>query len=159
MNGGYVERRDDGYAATGTRVSLDSIVYAFVSGESAESIAQAFPVLSLEQGYGAITFYLAHRDEIGEMARSLEVFRAGEMERRRLAERERADQLTQRERTAAIDGIIGRFRAAIRAIIGTVADRELSSGSTVCTAMYHAKRLTVTLTVAASRANRAIRSR
>jgi methyl-accepting chemotaxis protein len=65
---------------------------------------------------------MAHRDEIGEMARSLEVFRAGEMERRRLAERERADQLTQRERAAAIDGIIGRFRAAITAIIGTVAD-------------------------------------
>lgn len=45
-------------------MSLDSIVYAFVSGESAESIAQAFPVLTLEQVYGAITFYLAHRDEI-----------------------------------------------------------------------------------------------
>ena len=45
-------------------VSLDSIDYAFVSGESAESIAQAFPVVTLEQVYGAITFYLAHRDEI-----------------------------------------------------------------------------------------------
>jgi uncharacterized protein (DUF433 family) len=64
MSSDYVERRDDGYAVTGTRVSLDSIVYAFVSGESAESIAQAFPVLTLEQVYGAITFYLAHRDEI-----------------------------------------------------------------------------------------------
>jgi uncharacterized protein (DUF433 family) len=64
MSSDYVERREDGYAVTGSRVSLDSIVYAFVSGESAESIAQAFPVLTLEQVYGAITFYLAHREEI-----------------------------------------------------------------------------------------------
>jgi len=64
MNSDYVERRDDAYAVTGSRVSLDSIVYAFLSGESAESIAQAFPVLTLEQVYGAITFYLAHRHEI-----------------------------------------------------------------------------------------------
>jgi hypothetical protein len=45
-------------------VSLDSIVYAFLSGQSAEAIAQAFPVLSLEQVYGAIAYYLAHRDDI-----------------------------------------------------------------------------------------------
>jgi uncharacterized protein (DUF433 family) len=64
MSNNYVECRDDGYTVGGSRVSLDSIVYAFVSGESAESIAQAFPVLTLEQVYGAITFYLAHREEI-----------------------------------------------------------------------------------------------
>jgi len=64
MSSDYVERRDDVYTVTGSRVSLDSIVHAFVSGESAESIAQAFPVLALEEVYGAIAFYLAHRDEI-----------------------------------------------------------------------------------------------
>ena len=48
----------------GSRVSLDSIVYAFLSGQSAEAIAQAFGVLSLEQVYGAITNYLAHRDDV-----------------------------------------------------------------------------------------------
>ena len=60
----YVEQRDDTYMIAGTRVSLDSIVHAFVSGDSAETIAQAFPVLNLEQVYGAITFYLAHRGEV-----------------------------------------------------------------------------------------------
>ena len=60
----YVEQREGGYRVAGTRVSLDSIVYAFISGQSAESIAQSFPVLTLEQVYGAITFYLAHREEI-----------------------------------------------------------------------------------------------
>jgi uncharacterized protein (DUF433 family) len=45
-------------------VSLDSIVYTFLSGQSAEAIAESFPVLSLEQVYGAITDYLAHREDV-----------------------------------------------------------------------------------------------
>lgn len=60
----YVEQRDAGYWVAGTRVSLDSVIHAFRSGDSPESIAQSFPVLSLEQVYGAITFYLAHREEV-----------------------------------------------------------------------------------------------
>ena len=64
MSTSYVEQGDDTYMIAGTRVSLDSIVHAFVSGDSAETIAQAFPVLTLEQVYGAITFYLAHRGEV-----------------------------------------------------------------------------------------------
>lgn len=64
MSTGYVEQRGDVYLVSGTRVSFDSVVYAFLSGQSAESIAQAFPVLSLEQVYGAIAFYLAHRDDV-----------------------------------------------------------------------------------------------
>jgi uncharacterized protein (DUF433 family) len=64
VSGSYVQKRDGVYSVAGSRVSLDSIVYAFVSGQSAEAIAQAFPVLSLEQVYGAITYYLAHREEL-----------------------------------------------------------------------------------------------
>jgi uncharacterized protein (DUF433 family) len=64
MSPPYVEQREGAYYISGTRVSLDSIVSAFVGGQTAESIAQAFPVLSLEQVYGAITFYLAHRQEV-----------------------------------------------------------------------------------------------
>lgn len=60
----YVAQRDRGYWVAGTRVSLDSIVYAFLGGQTAESIAQSFPVLSLEQVYGAIAFYLANRQDI-----------------------------------------------------------------------------------------------
>ena len=60
----YIEQRDGGYWVTGTRVSLDSSVYAFLGGQTAEGIAQAFPVLTLEQVYGAITFYLANRPDI-----------------------------------------------------------------------------------------------
>jgi uncharacterized protein (DUF433 family) len=64
MSASYVEQQPDGYRVAGTRVSLDSIVHAFLRGESAEAIAQAFPLLTLEQVYGAITFYLARQDEV-----------------------------------------------------------------------------------------------
>lgn len=47
-----------------TRVTLDSVVYAFLEGLSPESIRARFPVLTLEQVYGAITYYLAHQEEI-----------------------------------------------------------------------------------------------
>ena len=61
----YIEKRDDGYWVAGTRVSLDSIVLAFLDGLSPETIvAECFPVLTLEQVYGAITYYLAHGAEI-----------------------------------------------------------------------------------------------
>ena len=44
----YVEQRDGGYYVAGTRISLDSIVHAFVRGESPEAICQNFELLRLE---------------------------------------------------------------------------------------------------------------
>ena len=64
MAGEYVEQRNGGYYVVGTRVSLDSIVYAFKGGEPPEAIRQNFPSLTLEQVYGAIAFYLGHQEEI-----------------------------------------------------------------------------------------------
>src|SRR5206468_9996849 len=61
-------------------------------------------------------------DEVGEMARSLGVFRAGEIERRRLAERERAEQLVKGRRAAAIEQMISEFRASVTAVIGAVTE-------------------------------------
>lgn len=58
----YVEQRDKGYWIEGTRISLDSVLYSFLNGDSPESIAQNFSLLSLEQVYGGITFYLANRE-------------------------------------------------------------------------------------------------
>ncbi|MCY7278300.1 MAG: DUF433 domain-containing protein [Phormidesmis sp. CAN_BIN44] len=60
----YIEQRDEGYWVEETRISLDSIVYSFLAGDSPESIAQNFPLLSLEQIYGSIAFYLANRELI-----------------------------------------------------------------------------------------------
>jgi uncharacterized protein (DUF433 family) len=60
----YVEKREGAYQISGTRVSLDSVVYAFLRGAAPESIAQSFPALTLEEVYGAIAFYLGHQTEI-----------------------------------------------------------------------------------------------
>jgi uncharacterized protein (DUF433 family) len=56
----------------GTRVSLDSLVYAFREGHTAETMAQSFPVLKLEQVYGAIAYYLANREIIDAYLRQQE---------------------------------------------------------------------------------------
>src|SRR2546423_14404837 len=61
----YVEKYDEGYWVAGTRVSLDSVILAFLEGLSPETIVtECFPTLTLEQVYGAITYYLAHRADI-----------------------------------------------------------------------------------------------
>lgn len=60
----YIERRGSGYYFIGSRVSLDSVVYQFLQGESPEGIVQAFPSLSLVQVYGGIAYYLERREEI-----------------------------------------------------------------------------------------------
>jgi uncharacterized protein (DUF433 family) len=65
----YIEQRDGGYWIAGTRISLDSVVYAFLRGAAPESIVRSFPLLSLEQVYGAITFYLAHEQLVNDYLR------------------------------------------------------------------------------------------
>ncbi|HMJ62086.1 MAG TPA: DUF433 domain-containing protein [Bryobacteraceae bacterium] len=62
----YVEQRNGEYYVADTRVSLDSVVYAFLRGESPEGVAESFPALSLEQIFGALTFYLANRETIDQ---------------------------------------------------------------------------------------------
>jgi uncharacterized protein (DUF433 family) len=57
----YVEKVEGVYRLAGTRVSLDSVVQAFWRGQTAESIARSFAVLTLEQVYGALTYYLANK--------------------------------------------------------------------------------------------------
>jgi uncharacterized protein (DUF433 family) len=68
----YVQSREGVYRVAGTRVALDSIVYAFLDGHTAETIQQSFPVLTLEQVYGAITYYFAHHEAIETYLREQE---------------------------------------------------------------------------------------
>src|SRR6266404_913583 len=60
----YIEQRDGNYYVAGTRISLDSMVYAFRRGESPETICQNFELLRLEEVYGAIAYYLANQVDI-----------------------------------------------------------------------------------------------
>jgi methyl-accepting chemotaxis protein len=62
------------------------------------------------------------QDEIGDMARSLEVFRASEIERRSLAGRERSEQDLQRARASNIERSIADFRTTVTNVIGSVAE-------------------------------------
>jgi len=64
MSEAYVEKVGSAYRIAGTRISLDSIIYDFLSGLSPESIVDNFDGLTLEKVYGAITYYLAHRSEV-----------------------------------------------------------------------------------------------
>ncbi len=61
----YVDRNAQGtLVVAGSRVSLESVVRAFWTGETPETICQAYPALSLEQAYGAIAYYLAQRAQV-----------------------------------------------------------------------------------------------
>jgi uncharacterized protein (DUF433 family) len=60
----YVEEREGCYRILGKRISLDSIIYLFLSGASPESIVQSLPALTLEEVYGGITFYLANHQAV-----------------------------------------------------------------------------------------------
>jgi hypothetical protein len=94
----YIEQRDTGYWIGETRISLDSVVYSFLNGESPESIAQNFPLLSLEQVYGAIAFYLANREMVNAY------LEAGEAEFQRLQQscREKSPLLYQKLKAAQV---------------------------------------------------------
>jgi uncharacterized protein (DUF433 family) len=48
MTRNYVEERNGGYYVAGTRVTFESVVYAFRLGESPEMILRNFSALSLE---------------------------------------------------------------------------------------------------------------
>jgi uncharacterized protein (DUF433 family) len=60
----YVRKVEGAYRVGKTRVSLDSLVYLFREGMSAESMVESYPALTLEQVHGALAFYLANEKEI-----------------------------------------------------------------------------------------------
>jgi len=69
MSKEFVECREGSFYLVGSRVPLAHIVREFQRGESPEAIRLHYPVLSLEQVYGAITFYLGSREEVeGDIA-------------------------------------------------------------------------------------------
>ena len=59
----FVERRHGSFYLVGSRVPLAHVVCEFQNGESPEAIRSHYPTLSLEQVYGAITFYLGNKEE------------------------------------------------------------------------------------------------
>ncbi len=76
----YVRLDEHGVLRVGeTRVMLDSVVAAFEQGHSPETICQQYPALTLEEAYGAIAYYLGHRDEVAKyLERQDRIWRKGE---------------------------------------------------------------------------------
>jgi uncharacterized protein (DUF433 family) len=60
----FVERRQSSLYLVGSRVPLAHLVREFQAGQSPESIRSHYPTLTLEQVYGAITFYLGNKDQV-----------------------------------------------------------------------------------------------
>lgn len=56
----------------GSRVSLDSVVYHYEQGATAERIAESFPSLNLADIYAVIAYYLANRESVEEYLRRQE---------------------------------------------------------------------------------------
>src|SRR5580704_4936001 len=52
-----------------TRVPLETVVYAFNEGTSAEEIAFRYPTLELADIYATITYYLRHKNAVSEYLR------------------------------------------------------------------------------------------
>ena len=60
----------DGVLRVGaTRVSLDTLVTAFLEGATAEEIAQQYPSLSLPDVYAVISYYLRHSAKVNDYLR------------------------------------------------------------------------------------------
>jgi uncharacterized protein (DUF433 family) len=51
---------------SGTRVTLDTVVEAFLEGATAEEIVQQYPSLELADVYSVISYYLKRRSEVDE---------------------------------------------------------------------------------------------
>ena len=100
----YIEIKEGVYRVAGTRVSLDSIVYRFREGLSAESIAESFPAVTLEQVYGAIAYYLANQSQVDQYLREGERL-SGQLQQE--SRRRNADLIARLQRTRHETGVPG----------------------------------------------------
>lgn len=66
---------DDGVVRiSGTRVTLDTVIYAFLDGATAEEIVQQYPALSLSDIYSVIGYYLNQTAKVNQYLRRREKF-------------------------------------------------------------------------------------
>ena len=67
-----VEDQDGTLRLLGSRMPLDTIVYEFNQGATAEQMQDSFPSLSMRSIYGAMAFYLEHQDAVEAYLRQRE---------------------------------------------------------------------------------------
>jgi uncharacterized protein (DUF433 family) len=49
-----------------TRITLDTVVYLYLSGSTAEEIAAQYDTLELADVYSTIAYYLNHHEDVGK---------------------------------------------------------------------------------------------
>jgi uncharacterized protein (DUF433 family) len=55
----------------GSRIAVETVIDAFLNGESAEQILENYPTLTLEEVYATITYYLHNQADVdGYIART-----------------------------------------------------------------------------------------
>lgn len=62
----YVELREKVLYVRRSRVPLESLVWLWREGQSAETIREAYPTLRLAEVYGALAYYLDHLAEVDQ---------------------------------------------------------------------------------------------
>ena len=73
----YVELHDEWPYVRGTRVPLESLVWLWRDGQSAEEIRSAYATLTLADVYGAIAYYLDHQATVDrQLAEGMAQFEA-----------------------------------------------------------------------------------
>lgn len=92
----HIEEHDGRYYVRGQRVAVTSLARVWNEGRSPETIRQDFPVLTLAEVYGAITFYLDHRDLIDQQQTEDAADFAAARDAQRAAHPERFAELQQR---------------------------------------------------------------
>jgi uncharacterized protein (DUF433 family) len=96
----HVEQREGVYYVSRTRISLDSVVYAFREGCSPETIREDFEGLTLAHVYGAIAFYLDRQTDMDAY----------------LLQREEQWAELERQGTPAAPDLLARFEHARRSV-------------------------------------------
>lgn len=107
----YVQYRDDNWYIGDGRVELYSVIAAWQQGYSPEEVRAGFPHLSLTEVYGAILFYLEHKDEIDLFFREVDAGAA--QVRSQLEAQNAAFYVKMRERVASYVAGEGRPQDAV----------------------------------------------
>jgi len=66
------QTEDGTIRVTGSRVSLEAVLYQYEQGNSAQQIHESFPSLRLADIHAVISYYLNHREQVNEYLRDQE---------------------------------------------------------------------------------------
>src|SRR3569832_161161 len=114
-------KRRNGYLLFGAALAVLAVVA--VSGvlyrDIARKIAQLIQSMNrVSSGdLDAAIPLLTRKDEIGDIAKSIELFRTREKERGELVSREQATRVAERERAAAVTRMVAEFRSVVRSVV------------------------------------------